>query len=150
MKVIDEEGEWRIYFGNGDDPPVVELYNLSSDLAETENLKDTRKDKAEEFQSMWVKWLENYEYENDSSTLTSPQALYEVRLYPNPVESLLQIDIHPNKVFQIHVFDSGGHLVTDRNAFDNTVDFSGFRSGTYLVQVTSEKGIILRQKVIKQ
>lgn len=91
MKVIDEEGEWRVYFGNETNPPVEELYNLTTDLQETNNLKDTRSDKAAEFKAMWVKWLENYEYEeasSDSTTSTSPKAASIFRIYPNPVENV--------------------------------------------------------------
>jgi arylsulfatase A-like enzyme len=154
MKIIDEEGEWRVYFGDGDPPPVEELYNLSSDLMETEDLKDARKDKADEFQAMWVKWLENYEYEKDSSSVKSPETMISkesvLPVYPNPVESYLQIDINAGKFCQIHIFDSGGRLVMAQTVSENIVDVSHLGRGIYLVHITTEQGKVYQQKVFKQ
>ncbi len=153
MKVIDEEGEWRVYFGNGANPPVEILYNLTTDLQEINNLKDSRSDKAAEFQSMWVTWLENYEYEeasSDSTTSISPKAVPEFRVYPNPVEGIFQVDIYPDEVDQIKIMDAGGRLVMSQTAAENSVNVSGLRSGVYLVNITTEKGAVRQQKILKR
>ena len=121
---------------------------------ETENLKEVRKDKAEEFLSMWVKWLENFEYENDSSTFTWPKTAITgeavMRIYPNPAVNNLQIDISPNKAGQIKIFDSSGRLVITQTVFENIVDVSGLKRGMYFVDVSTEQGIIYQQKIFKQ
>jgi N-acetylgalactosamine-6-sulfatase len=149
MKILDEEGEWRVYFGDGDPPIVEELYNLTNDLQEVNNLKDSRKDKADEFQTMWVNWLETYEYEDTSTINLSPHPVPAMRVYPNPVESYLQIDIGPDDVRQIQIYDFKGSLVMAHTAVENNVDVSGLKRGMYIVHVTTEQGIRYQQNIIK-
>jgi N-acetylgalactosamine-6-sulfatase len=154
MKVIDDEGEWRIYFGAGEDPPVEELYNLRSDLMETENLLDTRSDKAEEFRSMWVNWLRTFDYDSLSTTPVSSYALNsreaEVLIYPNPAKSFLQVDLDPTQDGRIHIYDGRGRLVLAQLISENSVNISGLRPGGYFVRVSTEKGTSYYQKIMKE
>ena len=127
--------------------------NLTNDIAETNNLLDVRKDKADEFQAVWVKWLENFEYEKETTDTTStyitPQSLSYMHIYPNPVENYLHIDVNLNKNGQIHIFDTSGRLVISQEFSESTVDVSGLMKGEYFVQVTTGKGMSYRQKIIK-
>ena len=103
---------------------------------ETENLKDNRKDKADAFQAMWVQWLEDFEYEDDSSEVATPQIVNNkesfMHVYPNPVLRQLNIDIYPDKASQIHIFDTSGSLVFALSAPENTVDVSDNGEWSYL------------------
>lgn len=154
MKIIDDDGEWRVYFGLGEIPPVEELYNLTNDLQETTNLKDARADKADEFQAMWIRWRDTYTYDIDTSSVASSSAMLSrksaVHLYPNPVNDYLHIETTAGKVGQVHIFDAGGRLVFAQSTAENIVDVSALGPGAYFVNITTEKGILFQQKISKQ
>jgi hypothetical protein len=72
-----------------------------------------------------------------------------LKVYPNPVKSVLQID-YSEKIDIIQVYDVVGKqcLFLQSNFSNNTLDFSNFESGTYFVKIILKNNSITF-KVIK-
>lgn len=75
--------------------------------------------------------------------------LSTLKVYPNPVKSVLQID-YSEKIDIIQVYDVVGKqcLFLQSNFSNNTLDFSNFESGTYFVKIILKNNSITF-KVIK-
>jgi len=50
----------------------------------------------------------------------------------------------------IQIFDANGRLAMTQNAAENRVDVSGLCSGVYSMQITTKKGILYQQKMLKR
>lgn len=68
-----------------------------------------------------------------------------IRLYPNPVNSVLHIE--NVEFFEYRLFDFSGKLV--KRGMENAVDLGGFPSGMYLLEIITERGGFI-QKISKQ
>ena len=55
LKYLNDNGEWRCYFQNNSQTPI-ELYNLSIDIAETNNLLDEEPELVEQLIEIWEAW----------------------------------------------------------------------------------------------
>ncbi|MEM1223162.1 MAG: sulfatase-like hydrolase/transferase [Verrucomicrobiota bacterium] len=55
-------GEWRLYFRRSNNPQPIELYDLSTDLFETNNLIDSpeHEELINEMQAIWFDWKDNW------------------------------------------------------------------------------------------
>jgi len=62
-----------------------------------------------------------------------------MEVYPNPVHSLLTIQLDNTLVYSIHLLTMEGQLVAENPGFTKTttMDVSGLKSGVYLLQVKS-------------
>lgn len=71
----------------------------------------------------------------------------KIRLYPNPTNSILNIetDKHINK---IRIVDVTGRLTAAKNLSNTTIDVSDLSSGVYLIEVKTDDGLF-REKFIK-
>lgn len=70
------------------------------------------------------------------------------RVYPNPVDNILNIRTEGSGYIQI--FDvSGREIFTANIDLNKKIDFSGFQNGVYFLQFTSD-GKMSSQKVVKQ
>ncbi|MGC4041186.1 MAG: M1 family aminopeptidase [Flavobacterium sp.] len=72
----------------------------------------------------------------------------EIRVYPNPVNSILTID-YPDAIDAIVVFNELGQRLPASLINSNQINFSQFSPGTYFVEITSQ-GKTKKAKVIKR
>jgi hypothetical protein len=78
----------------------------------------------------------------------------DIRFFPNPVENILNLEIlnRMEGEIKITVIDINGQTVYSQpitNNVDNTIDFSRFVSGVYIVIIAS-KDSVRTNKIIKQ
>jgi hypothetical protein len=65
----------------------------------------------------------------------------EFTLYPNPVKNVLNINAKNRLEIQsIEIYNTLGQLVIAKPNFNQTIDVSNLKTGTYFVKVTTEKG----------
>lgn len=70
------------------------------------------------------------------------------RLYPNPVEGILQIDIGKSKEVKVSIWNSSGKLISSFTSSQQitSIDMSGYAAGVYLVKVNEQ----FSQKIVKE
>jgi hypothetical protein len=70
------------------------------------------------------------------------ESLDNFKIYPNPTRGVLNIK-SKNIIHKIRVYNSLGKKILDisSNAFTETIDISGFNSGIYFVEVSTEKKV---------
>ncbi len=80
---------------------------------------------------------------------TKDQNLSQVRIYPNPANSILNIELTSN-VERVLVYNYTGQVVVEQNAVDSTmrIDVNNFEAGAYLVKLISVDGNSVTKKVI--
>ncbi|MFK5855424.1 MAG: carboxypeptidase regulatory-like domain-containing protein [Bacteroidota bacterium] len=73
-----------------------------------------------------------------------------VRVYPNPANTTLNIESVSN-INQITVYNIHGALIsaTNVNAKTQQVDVSNFVTGTYLIQLHTDTGVITKRVIVK-
>ncbi len=90
-----------------------------------------------------------------SASTNEPEQLAGTRLYPNPANTLLTIEINSNIQLEsdIRVFDSNGKLhryYRDVNAFPYQVDVSGLQTGMYYIKVNNSAGSVVRKLILQR
>ncbi len=80
--------------------------------------------------------------------LANPDFNSVVRVYPNPTSSIINIE-SPFLIDEILVYDLWGRMITSHDDNHNSIDFSLFDSGTYLIKLFGSFGKV-SLKVIKQ
>jgi Secretion system C-terminal sorting domain len=67
---------------------------------------------------------------------------WQVQLYPNPSEGLLNIESNINENLKVIVFNSQGKMVAETNNLysDKTFDFKNLTNGVYDIQILLENG----------
>ncbi len=83
-------------------------------------------------------------------TSTSDVELVEegVRVYPNPVDGVLQIEADRRYAY-VEVCDLMGRVVL-RERYRSTIEVSGLTSGVYLVRLLDEGGVVHQVRMVKQ
>jgi hypothetical protein len=72
-----------------------------------------------------------------------------ISVYPNPVESTLNIDLQDGSTIKsVMLFDILGKRIIDEKGNIQQLDMSSFSNGLYLLKIETESGIFT-QKVIK-
>lgn len=71
-----------------------------------------------------------------------------VKIYPNPTSGITQVELENTEFEKITVFNSLGTLVLESK--NNTIDLSNFNSGIYYLEVTTNSGQKLLNKLIKK
>ena len=75
----------------------------------------------------------------------------EIRLYPNPTSTLLNVELPEQRVISSYrIFDAFGRLVDSRCSDYNALNVSHLSPGMYLLQLTDTTGRIFRQKFVKK
>ncbi len=83
--------------------------------------------------------LDNNVYETENTSV----------LYPTFVENDLNINLN-NQAVSYKVYNSIGSLVAEKNnSYVNTIDFSGFNSGVYFVELSNNE-TTYKRKIVKQ
>lgn len=73
----------------------------------------------------------------------------KVKIYPNPSNGTLFIELTEANIFQIIIFDVLGKNVLQIQGNKREIDISGLQSGIYFLRVTTENGTLYR-KIIKE
>ena len=68
------------------------------------------------------------------------------RLYPNPVENLLNIELEDN-IQSVQIFTVDGKFINTYH--QKSIDLSNYKSGIYFIEITNSKGQIIRKKIVK-
>ena len=71
----------------------------------------------------------------------SSENIPEIKLFPNPTTSIVHFDGYD--VSEIKVFDTKSKLLLN-NTNKNTINLSGLKKGTYLVQIKTAHGIVTK------
>lgn len=87
----------------------------------------------------------------DGVGFASSVADVAVRVYPNPVQNTLFVNVTDAQIQQIHIFDISGKLVKEIITDNNTlnINIQDLNSGLYQLQIITDKGLISK-KLIKQ
>lgn len=90
---------------------------------------------------------------NPNSVEEIKYSAYNMRIYPNPVTSNLQIEL-PQDIQRADVFltDITGKLILQKEIKQgkNTVDMSSLATGMYFIKIADERGMIRTEKVVKE
>ncbi len=74
-----------------------------------------------------------------------------IKIYPNPTNEYLNIELSDNKKSQISVYNILGKLVYSEklNGVKNTIDISKLSSATYVLKISQENAIITKKLIVK-
>jgi len=75
----------------------------------------------------------------------------EIKVYPNPVQDQLKIDVPAGENVQVYIFNTTGQLMYEGRELDlqESINVSSFKKGLYIVKVISD-GEVFTTKLIKQ
>ena len=79
----------------------------------------------------------------------SPDITTSLNVYPNPVQTDLNVEIKNGKAVLITLANTYGERLYSSNANLKNIDLSKLAPGLYIISVTTEDGHILRKKIIK-
>ena len=71
-----------------------------------------------------------------------------IRLYPNPVNNILTIDIPDNKIFQLFILDMSGKEIYFSKGKDKKILLNNIPTGEYVLRLLFEDDIIERKFVV--
>lgn len=108
------------------------------------------------FDNFWQEEILNYGQALDftinivSSASVKPLDLANLRIYPNPVKEILNID-YKEDISKLTVYDLSGRLIKtyNKNQSNNSIDVSELKSGTYLLNIETQSKNVSTVKFIK-
>jgi len=74
--------------------------------------------------------------------------LYEIDIYPNPVNDILTVSLNNANPSKIVLFDTLGRQIKKVNNSDK-ISFSGLNSGVYFIKIYDENNNVATKKIIK-
>lgn len=87
------------------------------------------------------------------SSYTGIECFYNnnIKIYPNPVNNTITIDIDNFSPLELNLYDIIGRLILKQNLFNriNKVDLNKIINGIYFLNLKNDKGTIYIQKIIK-
>jgi len=86
---------------------------------------------------------------NNSVSLDEKKSFDKLRIYPNPANSILNIDTKGEKILSVRVFTISGQLKEFELNTNNTLDVSNYKKGMYILQVETVNGTAI-SRFIKQ
>ena len=86
-------------------------------------------------------WTDNLSTDNNSLK-------YEVDFYPNPVKNYLNFKTELT-ITKVQIYDISGRILNSKSINENRVDLSDLKTGSYLLKLYTEKGIV-NTKIIKE
>ena len=72
----------------------------------------------------------------------------EVSIFPNPVESILNIEVENQQILRVEIFDSNSNLLVENNKLQNyfaNINLHSLRSGVYFVRIRTSKVVLTRK-----
>ncbi len=94
--------------------------------------------------------VENREANSDATLLVSNVDNSSLNVYPNPVSSVVSIDIESEgNILEANIQDINGRIITQLPATGNTIthDVSSYIEGIYIVNVLLDNGQVLNEKL---
>lgn len=89
------------------------------------------------------------------STENVIESLKDVQVYPNPTTGITQVSLRSDRLITIEMqlIDMAGKVVTRKTISINGThneefDMSNFHSGTYILQISNEEGLLSKQLVV--
>ncbi len=90
-------------------------------------------------------------YQNDITSINEPESELAIEIYPNPTQNEVTVNLASfnNERVTIKVFDLYGKLIQESNSTNSIekLDFSGSKSGMYLIVIESKEGVY-QQKIM--
>ena len=87
-------------------------------------------------------------YTIDTTLSANLYSKNEAEIYPNPVESILNIDNKSDfEINQITITDVNGRILSTTSSL--TIDFSNYSKGIYFLKITHNNGNIYTKKILK-
>lgn len=84
-----------------------------------------------------------------NSLSTADYQQNQALIYPNPVSSIINIDLGDSIATKVILFDMNGKVMKTENSINITsLEISNLANGIYLLQITTDKGI-LSKKIVK-
>lgn len=131
--------------GNGFSMPITEGFSVSETLAipVPEDMTDGNHYLYLRVKNMDDKWS-TYIFELfsvDSSLSVEDNDAYDFEVFPNPTNTILNIKVNKASNFNIRLFDvNGKELIHSKTiGLHETIDFSNYAKGIYLLHVTDHK-----------
>ena len=85
----------------------------------------------------------------NNASINENELAQKLSVYPNPTNSILNLDTKGEKIESVRVFTISGQLITVELNADNTMDVSNLKNGLYIIQVKTNNGVAL-SRFIKQ
>ena len=79
-------------------------------------------------------------YNNNVSTQDHVRQSSGLRIYPNPVQKTLNLDLEKNRIQQVQILDMNGRLFLQQAGEQQKLDVSNLIPGSYLIRVIDNKG----------
>ncbi|QKX03788.1 T9SS type A sorting domain-containing protein [Aquimarina sp. TRL1] len=73
--------------------------------------------------------------------------LESVKLFPNPVNNMLNIEFGTSKIMSYTILDFSGKRVMEKEYLNGAVDVSGLKSGNYMLQIKTANGVYVKRFV---
>lgn len=96
--------------------------------------------------SVFIDWVKVYSIEN-SSDINEDNAFVDFKIYPNPTNEFLNIDLDVHEKYDISILDISGSVVISTTNKSSKLNISELSTGTYLVTATNGT-ISLSKKLI--
>jgi hypothetical protein len=104
--------------------------------------------------SVWYNaYRADYYYSDFSITSLSDHTKeFNGKIFPNPVNNILNVRINLNKEVDFSIFDNTGEKVLSGKLFDSVmeIDISHLHYGLYILELKSDTQIVFSKKFIKQ
>lgn len=94
-----------------------------------------------------------FKAEGRCESLTSPSKEisldFKIKIYPNPSNALVNVDVPSDiRIERMMMYDFLGKPI-DINLVNGSLDISSFSEGTYLIQIVTDKGTVIK-RILKQ
>ena len=87
---------------------------------------------------------------NQNVGLNENAEIEQVKIYPNPVQNELFVELDAEQITQINILDFSGKLIQSIAGYNSTgIDVSSLNQGAYLLKVYTENGVSIN-RFIKQ
>jgi len=108
--------------------------------------------KVEAFSNLCSEMSEAFTFD-ERVLLTDKEFSGKLSLYPNPVQDNLIIELKDNDIdsMEITIFDVSGKFISSHKQLSNhsELDLTYLKSGTYLIEITTKKGLVTK-RIVKQ
>jgi hypothetical protein len=75
---------------------------------------------------------------------------FDIKLYPNPINNVLFIEpflISNRDKLYLNIFDVSGRIILKLDYIPEYINFSDYKNGIYIVQITNYSDMDIREKV---
>jgi uncharacterized repeat protein (TIGR03803 family) len=85
----------------------------------------------------------------NSASIGEKEIAQELLVYPNPTNSILNIDTKGERIIGLKIYSVSGQLIDSKLKGNNTIDVAHYQSGLYIIQVEMQNGIALSRFIKK-